>query len=149
MVSRLANMGFHAIETNDLSREALGDHAKDGTTFDLVVLSNILDRADRPCTLLQQVRDLVTPMTGRVLIAVVLPLEAKVEEGITWQEPTETLPMGSAVLRFQTSMEDGMVRREAVGQPPTWEYSLNQLVTHVLEPMGFHVETASRVPYIS
>jgi len=149
MVSRLADLGFHAIETCDVSREALGDHARDGMTFDLVVLSNVLDCADRPCTLLQQIRDLVTPKTGRVLVAVVLPLEPKVEEGITWREPVETLPMESGIVRFQTSLDDGVVKREAVGQPPTWEQSLSQLVTHVLEPMGFHVETASRVPYIS
>ncbi|CAK0857845.1 unnamed protein product, partial [Prorocentrum cordatum] len=110
-----------------LSPKALGEHAAGGATFDLVALLNVLDRASRPRTLLRQLVGLLTPVAGRLVLAVVLPFRPGVEDGTAWLDPEEELPIFGA----------------------SWEDALSQLVVEVLEPMGFRVEAASRVPYVS
>ncbi|CAK0857846.1 unnamed protein product, partial [Prorocentrum cordatum] len=127
MVERLAERGFCAIRTGEATREALGEHAAGGATFDLVALLNVLDRASRPRTLLRQLVGLLTPVAGRLVLAVVLPFRPGVEDGTAWLDPEEELPIFGA----------------------SWEDALSQLVVEVLEPMGFRVEAASRVPYVS
>ena len=93
----------------------------------------MLDRADRPLTLLRQLRGLVEPGHGRLLLAVVLPWCPFVEDGSKQRRPTETLPMKGG-----TCCE---------GKP--FETSLRFLVERVLEPEGYALESWSRVPYIS
>ncbi|CAK0857844.1 unnamed protein product, partial [Prorocentrum cordatum] len=70
---------------------------------------------------------LLTPVAGRLVLAVVLPFRPGVEDGTAWLDPEEELPIFGA----------------------SWEDALSQLVVEVLEPMGFRVEAASRVPYVS
>lgn len=96
--------------------------------FDCVTLLNVLDRCDAPRTLLAQLRRLLRPGTGRLLLAVVLP--------------------------FRPFVEDGTLRRlpaEALGLPPNggFEESLAQLYTTVLQPLGLRLEAVSRAPYLS
>ena len=103
--------------------------AADGAPrFDCVALLNVLDRCDTPRTLLAQLRDLVLPDDGRLLLAVVLPFRPFVEDGPERREPAELLQL-----------------------PPdgSFEESLDLLWREVLQPLGFRLEAASRVPYMS
>jgi len=56
--------------------------------FNLVMCLNVLDRADKPLTLLRDLRGMVKPGTGRLLLAVVLPWCAFVESGNKQMQPT-------------------------------------------------------------
>ncbi|GFT86860.1 methyltransferase-like protein 9, partial [Nephila pilipes] len=47
--------------------------------FDLISCLNLLDRCDRPITLLQQIRNKLNPDTGILILAVVLPFNQYVE----------------------------------------------------------------------
>ena len=47
--------------------------------FDAVALMNVLDRCDEPFTLLADLRKLVKPVTGRLVLAVVIPFRPFVE----------------------------------------------------------------------
>ena len=88
MAGRLRGRGWECKETADLGPEVFK-----GAKFELVQCLNVLDRADKPLTLLRQLRELVQPETGRLLLAVVLPWCPFVEDGSNQRRPTETLPM--------------------------------------------------------
>ena len=47
--------------------------------YDVVACLNLLDRCAEPLTLLRRVRAALTPSTGRLVIALVLPLSQYVE----------------------------------------------------------------------
>jgi len=47
--------------------------------YDVISCLNLLDRCERPLTLLQQIRTSLTPDTGRLILAVVLPFSSYVE----------------------------------------------------------------------
>ena len=49
--------------------------------FDVVSCLNLLDRCDKPVTLLSNIRHVLRPETGRVIIAIVLPFSPCVESG--------------------------------------------------------------------
>jgi SAM-dependent methyltransferase len=61
--------------------------------FDTIVLLNVLDRCSEPLTLLRQLRELLVPGSGRLLLAVVLPFRPFVEDGTRKTPPTERLPL--------------------------------------------------------
>lgn len=94
--------------------------------FDAIALLNVLDRCDRPLSLLGNLRSALRS-DGRLIVALVLPYRPVVYDGGLAREPTERLPI------FET----------------TWEEATHQLVEHVLAPLGFEVESCSRVPYLS
>ena len=72
MVRRLRSRGFVCHETVDLRACASLLPAMRGA-FDIVSCLNVLDRADRPKRLLEDLKTLVKPGTGRIVLAVVLP----------------------------------------------------------------------------
>ena len=80
----------------------------------------------RPRQLLEQIRDSVTPGTGRVIIAVVLPFKPSVEVGSKWVKPKESLGVRGFGVHEQT----------------------RSFALDVFEPMGFKVEAVSRAPYL-
>ena len=139
MIRRLRARNFQAVlHTADVSAgvpEAavaagvqLPLSAEGAARFDCVALLNVLDRCDTPRTLMAQLRDLVLPEDGRLLLAVVLPFRPFVEDGTERREPAEQLHL-----------------------PPngSFEESLDQLWREVLQPLGFRLEAVSRVPYMS
>jgi len=52
-----------------------------GHQYDVISCLNLLDRCERPLTLLRQIRASLTATTGRLLLAVVLPFSSYVETG--------------------------------------------------------------------
>lgn len=101
--------------------------------YDLVMCLNVLDRADKPLTLLRDLRDLINPTTGILVLAVVLPWCPFVESGNKQKEPSEKLDMGNATCKAKA----------------TFEASFERLVEKVILPIGYRLESWTRLPYIS
>ena len=131
MVQRLRSHGFVCHETVDLRTCADLLPTMRGA-FDIVSCLNVLDRADRPRRLLEDLAALVKPGTGRVVLAVVLPFCPFVESGSRQLQPSERL-----------NMRGGMCREGSY-----FEWSVDAMVTQVLEPAGFHVHAWSQLPYL-
>jgi SAM-dependent methyltransferase len=128
MVKNLNNKGFNCIQTFDLNHEKLIS----GGPYKVISLLNVLDRADKPLTMLRQIRSLLDPQYGVLLLAVVLPFSAFVEVGTQKLPPSEILPMRGGLCAEGASFED----------------AANVLLKNVLIPNGFKLRTFSRVPYL-
>lgn len=121
MVRRLRRRGFVAHRV-DLSREPL-PHA---APFDVVSLLDVLDRCDRPRSLLRAASALRAP-GGHLLISVPLPARPHVDVGTHTVDPDE--PLG--------------------GSGETWEAALVDLVESTLAPLGLRPVRLARAPYLS
>lgn len=123
MVSRLEKRGFRAVHGD------LADGAARWTTgqkFDAVGLLNVLDRCDRPLSLLGTARSLVRE-GGLFIVALVLPYDPFVYDGGRSRAPRERLPIHSK--RF--------------------EAAASEFVQNALVPLGLEPLLLSRVPYLS
>ncbi|KAJ8896962.1 hypothetical protein PR048_002308 [Dryococelus australis] len=96
-----------------------------GSQFDVITCLNLLDRCDRPLSLLRDLRAALAP-GGKAIVALVLPFNPYVETGVVDHRPTELLP----------------IRGEY------FEEQVMSFISDVLEKNGFHVERWSRVPYL-
>ncbi len=142
MCKRLRERGYECLETLDIgtcaSLDAMrggaggGGVSSSGGKFDFVCLMNVLDRASHPKKLLADMKDLLKPGTGRVLMAVVLPFCPFVESGSKQLLQSERL-----------NMDGGWCREGA-----HYEWSVDAMVTQVLEPAGFTVHAWAQLPYL-
>ncbi|KAK7114058.1 hypothetical protein V1264_000184 [Littorina saxatilis] len=96
------------------------------TTYDVISCLNLLDRCDKPVSMLHTMRKVLRPDTGRVLVALVIPFRPYVEFDSEDHVPTENLRITGA----------------------TFEEQVAQLTTGVFQPAGFEVEAFTRVPYL-
>jgi SAM-dependent methyltransferase len=95
--------------------------------FDVVALLNVLDRCDKPLTLLRALRELLRAGSGRLLLAVVLPFRPFVEDGAARRPPSERLDL-----------------------PPDASFELSLCgLWAALSPLGFALESVTRAPYLS
>lgn len=133
MVSRLRRRGWRSLRTMMPSVRQLGSHS-----FDVVSLFNVLDRCDRPRTLLQRIRQLMCP-GGLLLLAVVLPFCPFVEDGPRQRDPVELLPLQGGTC----------CGRHSKNSSRRFEDAVEHMIADVLKPAGFSVRCVSRVPYIS
>jgi hypothetical protein len=113
-----------------LQRRGLGPLALDLTVdppppgpFAAVALLNVLDRTDRPRTLLRR----LLPLAPRLLLSVPLPVRPHVDRGGRTGDPDEPL----------------------TGRGSTFEAALADLVEGTLEPCGMVVSRLARTPYLS
>ena len=102
-----------------------------GAPYDGVSLFNVLDRCDKPWSLLRDMRRWVKP-DGTVVMAVVLPWCPFVESGNKQARPSEELPMSGG----------------RCGQRTPFEQCVQTLVDNVVKPAGFEVVRWTRVPYL-
>lgn len=94
--------------------------------YDLISCLNLLDRCDKPMTLLQQIHESLND-DGRLIVASVSPYSPYVEENSSnGCKPTEFLAIHSK------STED----------------QINQMMSSVFTPSGFELVKFSRVPYL-
>ncbi|TMW69216.1 hypothetical protein Poli38472_001372 [Pythium oligandrum] len=128
MVKNLNSRGFNCAETGDLDHP----HVLQGQPYNIISLMNVLDRADKPLTMLRQIRSMLHPENGLFLLAVVLPFHAFVEVGTRRVDPSEMLPMSGGLCTQGASFED----------------SASVLLRNVLQPAGFQLVQFSRVPYL-
>jgi SAM-dependent methyltransferase len=120
MARRLARRGY-TCHRADLASTDVPD-----APWDVITLLNVLDRCDRPLTLLSNLRAALSD-GGRLVLTLVLPYKPFVYEGGMSRSPTELLPISKN----------------------SWEGATNELVENVLLPLGFEIEACSRVPYLS
>ncbi|XP_077131156.1 protein-L-histidine N-pros-methyltransferase isoform X2 [Ranitomeya variabilis] len=96
-----------------------------GFQYDVISCLNLLDRCHQPVTLLKEMRSVLEPTRGRVILALVLPFHPYVENGGKWEKPSEIMEvMGSL-----------------------WEEQVNSLAA-VFHEAGFVVEAFTRLPYL-
>jgi len=120
MAKRLRKLGYECLAEDISERDDLKHQ------FDVVSLLNVLDRCDRPMSLLATARQAVRP-GGLLLLALVLPYKPFVYEHGQPRAPLERLAIQSA----------------------HFELAAAELVTHCLLPLGLEVLTLSRCPYLS
>lgn len=101
-----------------------------GLDFDLISCLNLLDRCDKPVTMLRQMLARLKP-SGRIILALVLPLSQYVESGRPGRQHDDHRP--SELL-------------EVTGD--SFEQQLVSLEKNVLSPMGLEILTWTRVPYL-
>lgn len=100
---------------------------KNNITFDVISCLNLLDRCNKPVSLLRSMHQSLRPERGRVLVAVVIPFKPYVEFDSQDNIPTENL--------------------QITGE--TFEEQVSQLEAVVFQPAGFQVEAFTRLPYLS
>ena len=120
MSRRLRERGFecHAIDLSEVDVP--------GAPYDVVTCLNVVDRCDRPRTLLRRLRGSLAE-DGRLVVAVALPFSPCVYDGPTTRDPVELLSVGGS----------------------TWEERVRSFDREVLAPLELEVRTLARVPYLS
>eukprot|EP01133_Synstelium_polycarpum_P004412 gene4412-5168_t len=124
MIHSLGRKGIRAIYSSDISNCPELADKKHG--FDVVSCLNVLDRCERPQSLLRDIKMYIKP-GGRLLLAVVYPFHPYVEFGGDANNPFE--PM-------------------AVNNNSVEEY-VDTFVTSVFEPLGYRLQGFTKSPYIS
>jgi SAM-dependent methyltransferase len=130
MVARLKARGYHAMQTLSIAPQELA-RRNAGGFYDCVACLNVLDRCDRPITMLRQIHRILRPGSGKLLLSLVLPFDPFVEDGRLekQREPSEQV--------------------QCVQCAQSFEESANLLAAHLLEPLGFTVLALARVPYLA
>lgn len=94
--------------------------------FNVILCLNLLDRCDRPNTLLNQLRDTLAP-GGRLVVALVLPFSPYVETGERGDhKPMEYLPIRGFSLEEQVAT----------------------VIDRVFKPVGLRCLVWSKLPYL-
>lgn len=95
-------------------------------SYDVISCLNLLDRCDKPMTLLRDMKTALNP-DGYAIVASVFPYSPYVEVNTASDfQPTEKLHITSRSI----------------------EEHINQLVKQVFTPCGFSLHSVSRVPYL-
>ncbi|CAH0488636.1 unnamed protein product [Peronospora farinosa] len=128
MVAHLNTRGYNSVQTCDLQHEFVQSRKP----YNIISMLNVLDRADKPLTMLREIREMLDRKNGLFLLAVVLPFSAFVEVGTQRIAPTEKLPMQGGLCA------DGA----------SFEVAASLLLRNVLVPAGFKLRHFTRVPYL-
>eukprot|EP01135_Chromosphaera_perkinsii_P000647 Nk52_evm14s147 gene=Nk52_evmTU14s147 len=165
MVKRLIWKGYNCEEKPSLEN-AFGGNAEwarlmtEAGGVDLVCCFNVLDRCEKPISLLRDLRKAVKckgdcakgdgkkrqkdddeeDEDGRVILAVVLPWSPFVENGTGKIEPVERININCY---SSFTAPNGKQRRTFL-----FERTVTKFVQDVLTPNGFAVESFCRVPYL-
>ena len=125
MLKKLKRKGWEAYAPDDLPQEP--------EAFDVIMCLNVLDRADKPVSLLKSLKPLLKKKHGVLVLAVVLPWCPFVESGNKQLPPTEKLDMDGASCKDRAS----------------FELSMQVLLESTILPLGYRLEKWTRLPYIS
>jgi 2-polyprenyl-3-methyl-5-hydroxy-6-metoxy-1,4-benzoquinol methylase len=122
---RLRKRGF-SCWLGQAGEGAPGDPLASEPPFDVITLSNVIDRAARPRSLLGNVvRHL--PVGGLLLLSTPLPYAPFFYDGAVTRDPIE---------RLNVSAE-------------SWEEACVELWRHELAPLGLSLQALTRLPYLS
>eukprot|EP00050_Salpingoeca_kvevrii_P022351 m.124979 g.124979 ORF g.124979 m.124979 type:complete len:501 (-) comp9684_c0_seq2:19-1521(-) len=114
---RLRQRGFQCFSPEEWVRTTV--------KYDIITCLNVLDRCDKPITLLSDMRSRLTPK-GRIVIALVLPFRPFVENG------KEKLPPSEPMIVTGRNFEQWVV----------------SLACDVFLPVGLQIEAFSKTPYL-
>ena len=123
MLAKLKQKGWEAYAPNELPQES--------GAFNVITCFNVLDRADKPVSLLKSLQPLLKP-GGRLVLAVVLPFCPYVASGSQILPPSEKLDMDDAPCKGTS-----------------FELSAQRLLENTIFPLGYKLERWTRLPYIS
>ena len=112
---RLSASGYTVLDTDQW-----GDHK-----FDVITCLNVLDRCEKPLSLLKNIREHLNPEQGRVLIGLVLPFKPYFEYNND-HHPNESLHIKGHLAEEQ----------------------INEFISNVFQPLGFRLKKLSRLPYL-
>ncbi|KAL3315412.1 Methyltransferase-like protein 9 [Cichlidogyrus casuarinus] len=129
---RLKQKNFHILDID--SWNTMENFPKDLTIesyngkpqYDVVACLNLLDRCDKPMTLLSDIKMVLKPSTGRLVIALVFPLQQYVETTIG-NVPSEMLD---------------------VSHSQVWEVQFSSLIENVFKPLGYDLLKWTVAPYL-
>jgi cyclopropane fatty-acyl-phospholipid synthase-like methyltransferase len=93
--------------------------------FDVITCLNVLDRCEKPLSLLKKIRQHLDPDHGRAVITLVLPFKPYFEYNNN-HHPDESI--------------------QIKGRLP--EEQINEFIVNVFQPLGFRVKKLSRLPYL-
>lgn len=136
MLKLLKNRGYNALGP-DLSKLDLTDEKiYKKNSFDYIACLNLLDRADKPVTILNNIKKLLKPKIGKLILAINLPYCAFVEniDG-TQGQPSENFD--KYMLKNKGRCIDGS----------SFENSLSCFI-NALEDLGFNIETFTKIGYL-
>lgn len=105
--------------------------------FDAISCLNLLDRCDKPFSLLKQIKNALKP-NGLLIVALVLPFKPFVEYNPD-NKPTENL--------LDVSLNGSCVKKEPC-QMNKVNRQINHLIGNVFEPIGFQLTKFTRLPYL-
>ncbi|XP_060079923.1 protein-L-histidine N-pros-methyltransferase-like [Ylistrum balloti] len=114
---RLQGKGYRLLDIDEW-----GDGSR---KYDLIGCLNLLDRCDKPITILHTIKKSLTP-SGQAIVAVVLPFRPYVEQGSADHRPTENIRI----------------------EGKTFEEQCKNFIESVFEPAGFVVEKFTKLPYL-
>jgi hypothetical protein len=112
---RLSNYGYTVLDP---------DHWLD-IKFDVITCLNVLDRCEKPLTLLKNIRNHLNVEHGRLIVGLVLPFKPYYEYNND-HHPNEWIRI------------DGRLPEEQI----------NELIRTVFQPLGFQLKKFSRLPYL-
>lgn len=122
----LRNRGYHVLDAVNLTSDDTQAAEPEGHAYDVICCLNVLDRCDEPLALLRSLRSRLARPSGKLVIAVVLPLSQYVESGQSGTRPAETLGVSGVTLEEQ----------------------LESLCRDVIEPAGLWLESWTKLPYL-
>ena len=116
---------------------------KEPRQYDVISCLNVLDRCDKPLALIEDMRDSIVPVTGRIIIALVLPYHAFVELGRYGR------CRGCCLLSysFVGHGKYGKPTQYLSIQGETWEENVNSM-SECFGSLGLEVKALSRTPYL-
>lgn len=112
---RLSNSGYTILDIDQW-----GD-----LKFDVITCLNVLDRCEKPLTLLKNIREHLNPDHGRAVITLVLPFKPYVEYNND-HHPNESIQIKNHLPEEQ----------------------INEFIVNVFQPLGFRLKKLSRLPYL-
>lgn len=118
----LSRKGYSALEVEDWHESS--------RSFDLISCLNLLDRCDKPLTILNQMISRLKP-DGRIMMALVLPISQYVESGRPGHLSDDHRP--SEILNVTGD---------------TFEQQLLSLERNILTPAGLEIVKWTRLPYL-
>jgi SAM-dependent methyltransferase len=136
MARRLGKRGFRCHRL-DLSEAPLA-----APPFDAVSLLNVLDRCQRPRTLLRNCLAALRP-GGAFIVALALPYRPFYFDGPLTPEPLERLECAPAVAPSVA------VGAGAPTDNENWEHGACRFIERDLLPLGLALESFARAPYLS
>ncbi|UJR28568.1 hypothetical protein I4U23_009801 [Adineta vaga] len=112
---RLSNFGYTVLGIDDWC----------DLKFDVITCLNVLDRCEKPLSLLKKIREHLNPDHGRLILTLVLPFKPYVEYNHD-HNPNESI-------HIKTRLP---------------EEQINEFILNVFQPLGFHLKKLSRLPYL-
>lgn len=105
--------------------------------FDAISCLNLLDRCDKPLSLIKQMKDALKP-NGLLIVALVLPYKPYVEYNPD-NKPSEDL--------LNTSLQETCVKNEPCKMNKV-NKQIKHLIENIFQPLGFELTKFTRLPYL-